>query len=176
MKKWLIYRLLALWTLVMLSGCVIVINQPSPQERELIKIQETVGEQVRYVSQKVASGNYEKSDMETFISRAEQTIRDALRKIDELNLPEKARIAGEETKKYLQSAQKIFEEIKKLITDIEQLKTKGAELSEQAQKVIQEQIDNSQKTIEAFSAQLNQLIQKMDDVRKQILGPASGPT
>jgi chromosome segregation ATPase len=150
------------------SGCVIVINQPSPEEKTLLDVQQNVEKQVKEVSQKVQSGNYSQQEITNLIGQAENTIQDGLNKLNQLNLPEKAKAAGEKTKIYLESAQKIFGQLKGLLTEFDKIKQQGQELSDQAKKVIQQQIAKIQTNIKTFQSELDQIANNINQTGQQI--------
>jgi Na+/phosphate symporter len=171
MIKTLNYRLLGLLAaLFLFSGCIIVINQATPEEKELVKIQEQTSQQVAEASQKVATGNYQsQQEVTDYIAKAEQGIQDGLDKINSLHLPERAKQAAEATKNYLLQAQQIFEQIKALLSDINKLKQQSAEFTASAKAEIEKQIQNLSASIQSFRNSLDQLLSKLNQTKNQIL-------
>jgi len=161
--------LLGLIFIIALTGCVIVINQPSPQEQELLAIQQTVGQEVSGISQKVSAGNSSSAEIGDYIAQAENTVNQALQRISELNIPDKTRKFADDTIKYLQNAKAIFQQIKDLLANIDELKQKSGDLTNQAASTFKEQIDNLNANIQVFSGQLNRVAGQIEDTRKQIM-------
>jgi DNA repair ATPase RecN len=160
MKKWLIYKVIGLTTAVLLlAGCVIVINQATPEEKELMAIQTTIGQQISDVGQKVTSDQYSPAQKEGFISQANDTISQALQRIQELNIPAKTKQFAEQTKKYLASAQDIFLKMKEFVTtvNLNDLQLMG-----------EEKLQEVKKTFTQYVIQLNKLSQQINSARKQI--------
>jgi ElaB/YqjD/DUF883 family membrane-anchored ribosome-binding protein len=155
--------------LLLLNGCIFVINQPSQEEKELLAIQDTVGKQMADVSQKIASGTYSGVEMSDFLAQAENTLKQAVQRINELKIPEKTRQFAEETKKYLDYAGKIFIQLEDLLKDIERLKNESAKLGEKAAEIAKEQIKNIQQSIDFFSDKISQTAKDVQSVREQIL-------
>lgn len=154
---------------LVLSGCVIVVNQPSPQEKELLTIQQNAETQVKDVSTKVQSGNYTQPELQTMISQGEQSLQEGLNKINALNLPEKARQAGEKTKIYLESAQKTFGQLKALIEKFNEIKNQTTIIGSKAEKIAQEQLQQIQNGINSFQSQLSQIGQNIDQLGTQMM-------
>ncbi len=158
MQKSLSYHIFALSMLMLvLSGCVIVINQATPEEKELMAIQDTVGKQMTDVSRKVGDPNYSQAQKEDFITQAESTISQALQRIQELDVPAKTKQFAEQTKKYLAAAQEIFVKLKDFVSNVDNLKKMG-----------EEQLQQVGKTIDMFTGQINNLVHQIDQARKQI--------
>ena len=155
--------------LLTLSACVIIINQPSPEEKELLAIQETVGNQMSQISQKVSSGQSSQLEIEDYIAQSQNTVNQAIQRINELKIPEKTRKFADDTIKYLQSAKKIFEQIKTLLADLEKLKQQGQSLSQQANSAIQEQMKTIQGSISGFKTQIDQVAAQLNQAREQML-------
>jgi outer membrane murein-binding lipoprotein Lpp len=155
--------------LFLLAGCIIVINQPSSQEKELLAIQDTVGKQVSGISQKVASGSYDPVEVNDLIAQAQNTVAQAIQRINELKIPEKTQKIAQQTIVYLESCKKIFNQLKDLIADFDRLKQEGIKLSERAGAVVKEQLKSIENSINNFSGQLNDLAKSLDTARTQIL-------
>ncbi len=173
MKSYSQYRhiftsLLCLTAAFFIAGCVLIINQPSVEEKELMTIQETVGNQMADVSQKMSSGTYSNDDLGNFITEAEDTISQAIQRINELKIPEKTQKFAEETKKYLDYATKIFKELKDLLKDIDRLKAESIKLGEQADKILAEQIKNIQNGIDFFGKKIDETAKSLTSVRDEI--------
>ncbi len=155
--------------ITILSGCVIVINQPSAEEKELLAIQDTVGKQMSDIGQKVSSGTSSPVEIQDYIAQAENTVNQAIQRINELNIPEKTKKFADDTIKYLESAKQIFEQIKSMLADMDKLKKQGQELSQQASTAIQNQIKNIQINISGYKTQIDQISGQLNQARQQIL-------
>jgi len=165
MKKGLIYKVLGLAAAVLvLAGCVIVINQATPEEKELMAIQQTIGNQITDVGQKVTSDQYSQAQKEDFISQANDTISQALQRIQELNIPAKTKQFADQTKKYLASAQDIFLKMKEFVTTIN---------LDDLQLMGEEKLQEVKKTFTQYVIQLDKLATQINSVRKQIEALAS---
>jgi DNA repair exonuclease SbcCD ATPase subunit len=153
---------------LILNGCVIIINQPSVEEKELMAIQQTVGNSVSDISGKISSGQFSGMEINDFIAQAQNTLNQAIQRIDELKIPDKTKQFAEETKKYLVSAQEIFNQLKTLTADFDKYKEEGIRIGQQAGTMVNEQMKNIQTGINNFSAQLDQLAGELESARKQI--------
>ena len=154
---------------ILLTGCVIVINQPSAEEKELLAIQDTVGKQISDIGQKVSTGSATPYEINDYIAQAENTVSQAIQRISELNIPAKTKKFADDTIAYLQSAKKIFEQIKSLLSDLEKLQKEGQLLSEQAKAAIKEQMSSIQSNISGFTKQINRIAGQLQQARKQMM-------
>jgi len=152
-----------------LEGCVIIINQPSSEEKELLAIQDTVEKQMTDVSQKITSSNYDNVQKADFITQAENTVQQAVQRINELKIPEKTKHFAEETQKYLDYAAKIFKQLKDLLKDIDRLKEESLKLGSKAEETLNVQIKNIQNGIDFFGQKIDQTAKSLQSVRTQIL-------
>jgi len=155
--------------MIHLAGCVIIINKPSPQEQELLAIQQTVQQTVSTISQKVSAGNSSAPEIEDYIAQAENTVNQALQRISELDIPNKTKKFAEDTIKYLRNAKAIFQQIRELLANIENLKQKSGDLTNQAASTLKEQIDNLNTNIQVFSGQLSRVAKQIESARKKIM-------
>ena len=170
MKKRLNKKLLGILMtgLLMLQGCVIVINQPTPEEKQLMQIQNQVSDQVKTINTKVESGSYSSSDLDQLISGAEQNISNSLQTIDKLQLPDRAKDVAEKTKIYLESAQRLYGQMKALLSDFNSLKAQASDLTNKAETEVQKQLVSAQKGLTSFQNQLNDLAQNLNQASQQI--------
>lgn len=131
-------------------------------------IQQTVGNSVSDISGKISSGQFSGMEINDFIAQAQNTLNQAIQRIDELKIPDKTKQFAEETKKYLVAAQEIFNQLKTLTTDFDRYKEEGIRIGQQAGTMVNEQMKNIQTGISNFSAQLDQLAGELETTRKQI--------
>ena len=160
---------LAALLLLSLSACVIIINQPSPEEKELLAIQETVSKEMSVVAASAGSGASSQNEIDSLISSTKNTVNQAIQRINELKIPEKTRKFADDTVKYLKSASEILEKMKTLLADLEKLKQQGASLGQQANTAIQDQIKAVRGTILGYQTQINQVTSQLNQAREQIL-------
>jgi chromosome segregation ATPase len=151
-----------------LSACVIIINQPSAEEKELMAIQDTVGTQMADIGKKVASGAANPQELGDYIALAQNTVSQAIQRINELKIPEKTKKFADDTVKYLESAKNILNQIKTTLSDLEKLKAQGQELTSQANAAIQEQINSARSAIGGLKSELDKLSGQIRSVRDQI--------
>lgn len=170
MQKWLNKKLLGLLMtgLLLLQGCVIIINQPTPEEKQLMQIQSQVSSQVKDINTKVESGNYNESDLDQLISQAEQSISDSLKTIDNLKLPDRAKDVAEKTKIYLESAQRLYGQMKALLSDFNTLKAQATDAANKAKAAIQQEMVSAQKGLNDFQSQLDELAKNLSQASDQL--------
>lgn len=155
--------------LLSLSSCVIIINQPSAEEKELLSIQETVSKEMSVVAASAGSGASSQNEIDNLISNTKNTVNQAIQRISELKIPEKTRKFADDTVKYLKSASEILEKMKTIIADLEKLKQQGASLGQQANTVIQEKMKTLQDTISGYKTQIDLVTSQLNKAREQIL-------
>src|SRR5512147_2414651 len=98
MKKRLLAAITTAGAFIILSGCVIVVNQPSPQEKQLVDIQQQVSSKIAAMSQQVnTSGTQEVNpdQLSSFVDQAQLAVDEGIAAIDNLKLPEKAQQAAD---------------------------------------------------------------------------------
>ena len=155
--------------LTVLSGCIIVINQPSAEEKALVDIQKGVGTEVKSLNDKILSGKYDYTQLQSYLAEAQVYLEDSIKKINELKIPEKAKAAYEKTKSYLQSLNNNYQQLKQLFSDLEALKKKGAELTAAAKTEIDRQIKNLKNTVNEVGGQLNRYAQSLQKLGEQLM-------
>lgn len=172
MQKKLLAAMTVVGTFILLTGCVIVVNQPSPQEKELMNIQQQVSSKIAEMSQKVNPGGTRETnvnDVSTFLAQANQAVDEGIKAIDALKLPEKAQQAAEQTKQYFEKAKQTFAEIKALLSDINKLKSEGQKMTTEAQQTLKEKMKELDKNLSGFKSQLDVISNELIQTRDQIL-------
>ena len=157
-------------TITLLSGCIIIINQPSAEEKELYNLQQQMKKQVSDLQTTISSSNYDPATVESYIDSGLQAIQDGIKKVDEMKIPDKIKTIAEETKKKLQDLQRNYEQLKTLFNDIDSLKKKGAELTAEAKAEIDKQIKNLQGTVKEVLNLLNRSSNYFQTLGQQIMG------
>lgn len=157
-------------TITLLSGCIIIINQPSAEEKELYNLQQQMKKQVSDLQTTISSSNYDPATVESYIDSGLQAIQDGIKKVDEMKIPDKIKTIAEETKKKLQDLQRNYEQLKTLFNDIDSLKKKGAELTAEAKAEIDKQIKNLQGTVKEVLNLLNRSANYFQNLGQQIMG------
>ncbi|HRY91442.1 MAG TPA: hypothetical protein P5229_03845, partial [Candidatus Gracilibacteria bacterium] len=89
-------------TITLLSGCIIIINQPSAEEKELYNLQQQMKKQVSELQTTISSSNYDPSTVGSYIDSGLQAIQDGIKKVDEMKIPDKIKTIAGVTKKKLQ--------------------------------------------------------------------------
>lgn len=157
--------------LFLLQGCIIVIQQPSAEEKQLMTIQEKVVDQIASVNQRINSGNYNQAEINALLTSAQEVVDESLKNIESLKLPDKVKDLANQTKHYLESAKGLYAQMQKYIDQFDELKKQGMELTTQAQEAFNEQMKNAQKGLNTFKKQLDslsaQLMETKDKIEKQ---------
>lgn len=154
--------------LFMLQGCIIVIQQPSAEEKQLMTIQEKVVDQIASVNQRINSGNYSQAEIDQLLVSAQQVVDESLKNIESLKLPEKVKDLANQTKHYLESAKGLYAQMQKYIGQFDELKKQGMILTTQAQETFNEQMQNAQKGLDTFKKQLDTLSTQLIETKNQI--------
>lgn len=157
--------------LFLLQGCIIVIQQPSAEEKQLMTIQEKVVDQIASVNQRINSGNYNQAEINELLTSAQEVVDESLKNIESLKLPEKVKDLANQTKHYLESAKGLYAQMQKYIDQFDELKKQGMVLTTQAQEAFNEQMKNAQNGLNTFKKQLDslsaQLMETKDKIEKQ---------
>lgn len=165
------FTVLLLAGLFVLQGCIIVIQQPSAEEKQLMTIQEKVVDQIASVNQRINSGNYSKTEINELLTSAQQVVDESLKNIESLKLPEKVKDLANQTKHYLESAKGLYTQMQRYIDQFDELKKQGMELTTQAQEALNDQMKNAQNVLNTFKKQLDslsvQLLETKDKIEKQ---------
>lgn len=169
MKAILAKILLLTAILILLSGCIIVINQPSAEEKALVDVQNGVGKEVKSLNDKILSGKYDYTQLQSYLAEAQVYLENAGKKLNDLKIPEKAKAAYEKTKSYLESLNRNYQQLKQLFSDMEALKQKGAELTAAAKAEIDKQIKNLKNTINEVGSQLNRYAQSLQKLGADLM-------
>ncbi len=161
--------LFSVFLLVIFSGCIIVINQPSAEEKELVEIQNSVGKEVKSLNDKILSGQYDYTQLQSYLAEAQSYLETAIKKINDLKIPEKAKAAYEKTKSYLESLNRNYQQLKQLFSDLEALKQKGSELTATAKAEIDKQITNLKNTVNEVGSQLSRYAQSLQKLGADLM-------
>ncbi|MCC7197617.1 hypothetical protein IT413_05505 [Candidatus Peregrinibacteria bacterium] len=157
--------------LFVLQGCIIVIQQPSAEEKELMTIQEKVVDQIASVNERINSGKYSQEEINALLTSAQQVVDESLANLESLNLPEKVRDVANQTKHYLESAKGLYAQMQKFISQFDEFKKQGMDMTTQAQEIITKQMESAQSGLNKFKKQLEQLsediMETKDTIEKQ---------
>ena len=115
MKKHL-KNILFMASTLLLAGCVVIINngQPSPEEKQLIAIQNQSSQEVVQTNQKIQSGGYSVDEIKQLITQTQTAIQENIKKIEELHLPERAKALADTTKQYLEKAKQTYDSLSRI--------------------------------------------------------------
>ena len=165
LKKLLILAL----PIVMLAGCIFIINQPSPEEKTLVNIQQDVGAKVKDLNQKILTQGADYGQLQSYLAEAQVFLDDSIKKINDLKLPDKAKKAYDSTKKYLESLNRNYQQLKQLFSDLEAMKQQGQTMTAAAKVELDKQIKNIKNTVAEVGGQLNRIAISLQNLGAEIM-------
>lgn len=169
MKSSIIKKIFTLTLLaITLTGCVIVFNQPSAEEKELMSIQQDVGKQVKEISGKINANGNNWDEMTYYVQKGQDAIKEGMMKIEAMRLPEKAKASTNATIAYLESLQQNLEKIKGLLKNISDLNDRGKQLTAQAKSELQTQVNNLRSTLMTVANQMDNILGGLDKIGEQM--------
>ena len=129
----------------------------------------TASQRGKSLNDKILSGQYDYSQLQSYLAEAQSYLETAIKKINDLKIPEKAKAAYEKTKSYLESLSRNYQQLKQLFSDLEALKQKGAELTAAAKAEIDKQITNLKNTVSEVGSQLNRYAQSLQKLGADLM-------
>ena len=159
-----------LLTTLLLTSCVVVINQnaASPEETAMYTMQKSVNQELNQVNQKIKGGNYDADSLQKIVEEAENVVDNSLKQLSELKITEKAQKMATDTKHSLESAKRNFDQLLVLAKDLQDLKKQSVNASQKTKDQIDAQIKNIQGTINEVSNQLGRIFVGIDNLGKQL--------
>ncbi len=138
---------------VILTGCVVIINngKPTSDEQTLMNIQGQASQEVSQINQKIQSGNYSLGQIQGLVDEAKKVVDDNLQKINSLNIPQRTQDLATKTKEYLQKAQQTFAAF--------------LEMSNQGNQKLQDLMSN----LQTMSQPLLNMAQQLDAMKNQFM-------
>jgi septal ring factor EnvC (AmiA/AmiB activator) len=153
----------------MLTGCIFIINQPSAEEKALVNIQQEVGTKVKSLNEKILTQGADYGQLQSYLAEAQVFLDDSIKKIDELKLPDKAKSAYDSTKRYMESLNRNYQQLKQLFSDLEALKQKGEAMTAMAKTELDKQIKNIKNTVNEVGSQLNRIATGLQNLGVEIM-------
>lgn len=147
-------NLLGIMTVIALfSGCVVIINtgEPTKEEQTLMDIQSQASRQIAEINQKIQAGGFSVEQIQDLIREGKKVLDENLQKIEELQLPERARELTEKTKEYLVKARQTYEAF--------------LQMSSQADQKVQELVAN----LKNMSQPLINMAQQIEEMKMRFL-------